>query len=186
MNFNRHLNFEGLHAFMSASKYHWVNYSDEKLLTVWKNAQAAERGTRIHALAKEHIELGIKMPRTKKTLDAFVNDAIGFRMTPEVVLVYSENCFGTADAIGYREDDNFLRIHDLKTGDTAASMMQLRVYMALFCLEYRKEPEKIEAELRIYQNDDVAYENPNPEDIRKIMDTIIRFDNLIKLNSKKG
>lgn len=184
MNFNRHLNFEGLHAFMSASKYHWVNYSDDKLLTVWKNSQAQERGIRLHALAKEHIELGIKMPRTKKTLDSFINDAIGFRMTPEVVLVYSENCFGTTDAIGFR--DNFLRIHDLKTGESIASMMQPRIYMALFCLEYRKEPERIESELRIYQNDEIFVETPDPIEIRKIMDTIVRFDNLIKTANEKG
>jgi len=184
MNFNRHSNFEGLHAFMSASKYHWINYSDEKLLTVWNNTKMTERGIKLHALAKEHIELGIKMPRTKKTLDSFINDAIGFRMKPEVVLVYSENCFGTADAIGFRDD--FLRIHDLKTGEGVASMVQLRIYMALFCLEYRKEPEKIEAELRIYQHDEIFAETPNPEEIRKIMDTIVRFDNLIKLNSEKG
>ena len=179
MNFNRHLNYEGEHAFLSASKYHWVNYSDEKLITVWRNSQAAERGNRIHAMAAEHIRLGIKMPRTKKSLDSFVNDAIGFRMEPEVVLLYSPQCFGTADAIGFR--DEFLRIHDLKTGETPASMMQLRIYMALFCLEYRKEPEKIGAELRIYQSDEIFSEQPVPEEIRKIMDTIIRFDNLIKM-----
>lgn len=183
MNFNRHLNFEGQHAFLSASKYHWVNYSDEKLLTVWQNSLAAERGTRLHALAAEHIRLGIKMPRTKKSLDSFVNDAIGFRMEPEVILLYSPQCFGTADAIGFR--DNFLRIHDLKTGESAASMMQLRIYMALFCLEYRQEPNQIGAELRIYQNDDIFMEDPNPEEIRKIMDTIIRFDTLIKLENEK-
>lgn len=184
MNFNRHSGFEGQHAFLSASKYHWVNYSDEKLLTVWRNSLAAERGTRMHALAAEHIRLGIKMPRTKKSLDSFVNDAIGFRLEPEVVLLYSPNCFGTADAIGFR--DSFLRIHDLKTGESAASMMQLRIYMALFCLEYRQEPEKIGSELRIYQNDEIFIENPIPEDIRKIMDTIIRFDTMIKLENEKG
>lgn len=183
MNFNRHSNLEGLHAFLGASKYHWVNYSDEKLLTAWKNSQAAELGTRMHALAKEHILLGVKMPRSKKTFDNFVNDAIGFRMEPEVILYYSPYCFGTADAIGFRND--FLRIHDLKTGESPASMMQLRVYMALFCLEYRVEPERIEAELRIYQHDEIFTETPNPTEIRRIMDTIIRFDNLIKTNSEK-
>ena len=183
MNFNRHSNFEGLHAFLGASKYHWVNYTDEKLMAVWRNSQAVERGERLHSLAKEHILLGVKMPRTKKTLDSFINDAIGFRMSPEVVLVYSENCFGTADAIGFRDD--FLRIHDLKTGEGAASMMQLRIYMALFCLEYRKEPEKIESELRIYQHDEIFSETPNPEEIRKIMDTIIRFDQMIKNSDEK-
>lgn len=184
MNFNNHSNFEGLHAFLSASKYHWLGYSDEKLITVWKNSLAKERGTKLHDLAKRHIELGVKMPRTKKSLDAFVNDAIGFRMKPEVLLLYSPNCFGTADAIGF--DNDFLRIHDLKTGESAASMVQLRVYAALFCLEYHKEPNRIEIELRIYQNDEVFYETPDPTEIRKIMDTIIRFDNLIKTAAEKG
>ena len=64
-------------------------------------------------------------------------------------------------------------------------MMQLRIYMALFCLEYRQEPNQIGAELRIYQNDDIFMEDPNPEEIRKIMDTIIRFDTLIKLENEK-
>lgn len=184
MNFNRHSNLEGLHAFLGASKYHWVNYTDEKLLTVYQNVQAAERGTRLHALAKEHILLGIKMPRSKKTLDSFINDAIGFKMEPEVVLLYSENCFGTADAIGFR--DNFLRIHDLKTGESAASMMQPRIYMALFCLEYRMDPAKIGAELRIYQRDEIFVETPNPEEIQALMDKIIKFDKLIKNYNEKG
>lgn len=184
MNFNRHSNLEGLHAFLGASKYHWVNYTDEKLLTVYQNVQAAERGTRLHALAKEHILLGIKMPRSKKTLDSFINDAIGFKMEPEVVLLYSENCFGTADAIGFR--DNFLRIHDLKTGESAASMMQPRIYMALFCLEYRMDPAKIGAELRIYQRDEIFAETPNPEEIQALMDKIIKFDKLIKNYNEKG
>lgn len=184
MNFNRHSNLEGLHAFLGASKYHWVNYTDEKLIAVYQNAQAAERGTRLHALAKEHILLGIKMPRSKKTLDSFINDAIGFKMEPEVLLLYSENCFGTADAISFR--DNFLRIHDLKTGESAASMMQPRIYMALFCLEYRMDPAKIGAELRIYQRDEIFIETPNPEEIQALMDKIIKFDKLIKNYNEKG
>ena len=184
MNFNKHSNLEGLHAFLGASKYHWVNYTEEKLLTVYRNAKASERGTRLHALAKEHILLGIKMPKTKKTFDSFINDAIGFKMEPEVILFYSENCFGTADAISFR--DNFLRIHDLKTGETASSMMQLRIYMALFCLEYRMDPAKFAAELRIYQRDEIFIETPNPDEIQSLMDKIIKFDKMIKNYDEKG
>ena len=48
------------------------------------------------------------------------------KMTPEQILYYSDNCFGTADAILFR--NNFLRIHDLKTGKIPAHMEQLEIY----------------------------------------------------------
>ena len=99
-------------------------------------------------------------------------------MTPEQVLYYSDNCFGTADSICFR--NNFLRIHDLKTGEIPAHMEQLMVYAALFCLEYRIKPSEIQMELRIYQNDDCLICNPTVEDIAPIMDKIITFDKLIK------
>lgn len=31
MNFNNHLNLEGQHAFLGASKYHWINYAESLL-----------------------------------------------------------------------------------------------------------------------------------------------------------
>ena len=31
MNFAKHSNLEGQHAFLSASGYHWINYSEDKL-----------------------------------------------------------------------------------------------------------------------------------------------------------
>ena len=37
MNFNKHSDLEGCHAFLSASKYHWINYDDEKLVTAYEN-----------------------------------------------------------------------------------------------------------------------------------------------------
>ena len=77
-------------------------------------------------------------------------------MTPEQVLFYSVNAFGTADAIAFDERSKLLRIHDLKTGVTPASMAQLHVYAALFCLEYDKPPFEIKYDLRIYQNDEIA------------------------------
>lgn len=177
MIFNDHSKLKGYHAFLSASSYHWLNYTEEKLITTYSSALAKERGTQLHEFAATAIELGVKLPRNNKTLNMYVNDAIGFRMTPEVVLYYSENCFGTADAISFKK--NFLRIHDLKTGVTPVKMEQLMIYAAIFCLEYRHKPEEIEIELRIYQNDDCEICKPEPEVIRDIMNKIIRSDEII-------
>lgn len=174
MNFNKHFDLEGKHAFLSASKYHWLNYDEEKLIFSFQNYMAAQKGTELHDFARKAIELGIKLPKSKKTLNMYVNDAIGFRMTPEQPLYFSENCFGTADAISFR--NNMLRIHDLKSGVTPAHMEQLLIYAALFCLEYRVDPHDIETELRIYQSDDVLISNPDPDVIAEVMDKIIFFD----------
>lgn len=183
MNFTKHLIFEGKHAVFSPSQCSWLNYSDDKALEVWQNKQASERGTRLHAWAKDTIDLGIRQPRSKQTLYSFVNDAIGFRMSTEVVLCYSERFFGTADAISFRK--NLLRIHDLKTGKIPAHMEQLEIYAALFCLEYRYEPYNIQIELRIYQNDEIIISNPDPADIDEIMKKIVHFDELVKANGEE-
>ena len=132
MIFNTHRNLEGLHAPFSASQSAWLRYDDDKAVETYLNKKAAERGTKLHQWAKDTIDLGIKQPRSKKTLYAYVNDAIGFKMDTEVVLFYSERFFGTADAISFR--NNVLRIHDLKTGKRPVHMDQLEVYAALFCL----------------------------------------------------
>lgn len=177
MKFNKHYELEGKHAYLSASKHSWLNYSDDKLLQSYKNHLAVERGTRLHALAAEHISLGLTMPRNHITINEYINDAIRFRMSPEVVLYYSQNCFGTADAIGFKND--LLRIHDLKTGTSKVYMEQLLIYAALFCLEYNVKPGEIKMETRIYQNDEIYCSNPTVEDIAPIMDKIIQFDKLI-------
>ena len=177
MNFNRHSNLEGKHALLSASKYHWLNYDEEKLVSYYKNYRAAQTGSELHEHAKRCIQLGTKLMKSKKTLNMFVNDAIGFQMTPEQPLYYSENCFGTADAISFK--NQILRIHDLKTGSAPAHMEQLMIYAALFCLEYGVKPKDIQIELRIYQNDEVFVENPEPELIQAIMDKVVWFDNRI-------
>jgi Protein of unknown function (DUF2800) len=179
MRFNIHSQLEGRHAFLSASKYHWTRYDDEKLDRVYIAAMAAQRGTELHAFAHEAIRLGIKLPRTQKTLALYVNDAIGFRMVSEQILYYSDNCFGTADTISFRR--GILRIHDLKTGVIPTSERQLEVYAALFCLEYRTKPAEIEIELRIYQNDEVRIYNADPDVITHIMDKIISFDKRIEI-----
>lgn len=177
MQFNNHRNLEGLHAPFSPSQSSWLRYDDNKATEVYLNRKAAEMGTRLHQWAKETIDLGIKQPRSKKTIYAYVNDAIGFKMDTEVVLFYSERFFGTADAISFR--NGILRIHDLKTGKTPVHMEQLEVYTALFCLEYNVKPEEIEMELRIYQSDEVIVHTPTAEDIRPVMDKIIHLDKLL-------
>lgn len=177
MIFNKHFKLEGLHAPFSASQSSWLRYDDEKAIEVYQNRKATEMGTKLHQWAKETIDLRIKQPRSKKTIYAYVNDAIGFKMDTEVVLFYSERFFGTADAICFR--DGTLRIHDLKTGKTKVHMEQLMIYAALFCLEYKVKPGEIDMELRIYQNDEVVVFNPTAEDIAPIMDKIIRLDRIL-------
>lgn len=179
MNFNSHSELEGRHAFLSPSKYHWVNYDDEKLDRVFRTSMLSARGTALHELAHNLIELGVKLPATRKTLNMYVNDAIGFRMVPEQPVYYSVNCFGTVDAISFKR--NFLRIHDLKTGVTPTSMMQPKVYVAIFCLEYGIKPADIKIELRMYQEDDIEILIPELDEIMHIMDKIITFDKRIQL-----
>lgn len=180
MNFNQHYDLQGLHAFLGASKYHWINYDEEKLITSYKKHLATMKGTELHDFACRCIELKQKLPKSKRTLNMYVNDAIGFRMKPEQILFYSMNCFGTADAISYEERTNFLRIHDLKTGELPAHMEQLMIYAALFCLEYNKKPSELSGiELRIYQSDDVIVYVPDPEQIASIMSKIVVFDKKI-------
>jgi hypothetical protein len=138
---------------------------------------AAVRGTEMHDLAHQLIRLGVKLPGNGKTLSMYVNDALGYRMTPEQILYYSDNSFGTADAVSFRR--NKLRIHDLKTGVTPTSEHQLEVYAALFCLEYRFKPVDIEIELRLYQNNEVQIFIGDPDLITHIMDKIVTFDKRI-------
>ena len=177
MNFNRHSKLEGQHAFLGASKYHWINYDENKVAESYSRFLATQKGTQLHAFAAQCIKLGQKLPRTHKTLNEYVNDAIGYKMTPEQVLFYLDNCFGTADAIVFR--NGLLRIHDLKTGVIPAHIEQLEVYAALFCLEYKVKPTDIEMELRLYQSDDILISNPTVEDIVPIMDKIVIFDRII-------
>lgn len=183
MIFNDHSNLEGQHAFLGASKYHWINYDSDKIASAYENYLATIRGTELHDFAAQCIKLKQKLPRSTKTLNMYVNDAIGFRMTPEQILYFSENCFGTADAIAFRDD--ILRIHDLKTGTIPARIEQLDIYAALFCLEYRMKPDKIQIELRLYQNNEILVHVPSDDEITSIMDKIISFDKIIKSIKKQ-
>ncbi len=178
MRFNNHRNLCGLHATFSPSQSAWLRYDDEKAMKVYANRKAAEMGTRLHQWAKDTIDLGMKQPRSKQTICAYINDAIGFKMSTEVVLFYSDRFFGTADAICYR--NGVLRIHDLKTGEKPASIEQLEVYAALFCLEYHIKPSDIEIQLRLYQNNEVVCHNPTAEEIVPIMDKIVHLDKIFR------
>ena len=185
MNFNKHSNLEGQHAFLGASKYHWINYDESKIADSYSNYLATVKGTELHEFAATCIRLGQKLPKSQKTLNMYVNDAIGFRMVPEQILYYSDNCFGTADTISFR--DGFLRIHDLKTGTIPAHMEQLKIYAALFCLEYKIKPTEIETELRLYQKNEILYCKATQEDLLPIIQKIIAFDKIIeKIKEREG
>ena len=202
MNWNRHSNLEGSHAFLSASKYGWRTKSDSELIDAYRNSFATTIGTLLHSYAADSIRLrerlrkgdarGVKFDLMRRgipefaidiqtvfpTLMAYINDAVGFQMDPEILLYYSDLCYGTADAIQVHGD--ILRIHDLKTGSTPAKMEQLMVYAGLFYLEYGYKPERMQTELRIYQMDEVVVHQPEPEELREVMNDICQKDRVLQ------
>lgn len=186
MRWNLHSRLEGQHAFLGASQHSWLNYDEDKLIDKYYNFLSVQRGTELHELAAMLIRQRVRVEDKGKTFDMYVNDAIKFDMRPEQKLYYSENCFGTADAIFFDERDYFLRIHDLKTGTVPASLHQLEIYAALFFLEYDLPVNEVEMEIRIYQNDDILVGNPTVVDIAPIMDKIITFDKLIDQIKKEN
>lgn len=177
MIWNKHFDLEGSHAFLGASNYHWIFYDDDKVRTRYENHLRVLLGTELHELAAKLIKLGQKLEDNGSTISMYVNDAIEMNLSPEVLLKYSDFCFGTADAINYQNGK--LRIHDLKTGLIPAHMEQLEIYAALFCLEYGHKPADLEITLRIYQNCEILEKNPESDEILPIMDKIIRFDNIL-------
>lgn len=214
MNFNRHSDLEGKHALLSASSWRWINDDEDSLVKRITSQYAQIMGTILHEVAYKHIKYLIKLNKYDKknvmlellsngvpgavidsldfdrifeNLMVYVNDGVGFKMHPEVVLYYSKNFFGTTDAISYNENTRSLRIHDYKSGVLPAHMEQLEIYAALFCLEYRIKPHELsEVELRIYQNNEVLYHNPDPADILEISDKIVSFDNFINQLRQEG
>lgn len=180
MNFNQHYNLQGKHAFLSASKYSWIRYTPEQLADTFRKALAAQEGSELHELAATLITKGLKLRGSNTTMAMYVNDAIGFRMTPEQVLYYSDNCFGTADAISFRMEKGVmvLRIHDLKTGESPAKFDQLKIYAAMFCNEYNIIPGSIEMEFRIYQMDEIKYCNleTDPDLVLEIVDILNQME----------
>lgn len=190
MRFNSHFDLQGKHAFMAPSSPSWIGYDEDKMDKSFFTAQAALLGTRKHNLAAELIQMRIKLPPVRKTMNMYVNDAIGFKMTPEQPLYYSDNCFGTADAISFRLDPNenrwMLRIHDLKTGSTRTTMKQLEVYACLFGLEYNFDLSEIDIELRIYKSDDIEIHTPDLDDLMHIVDKIKTYDRRIEEMKKEA
>lgn len=210
MNLKKHLDVEGRHAIMSPSKYHWIFDGPEDFERRVATTYYAELGTLLHNEARKRIQYKYKLSKSDKrsvlvnlldggiperifdnvdfnaiydNLSSYVNDAINYRMEPEVVLYFSENCFGTADAIYYDEQNRFLRIHDLKTGTSAvAKMEQLYVYAALFFLEYSYvKLGETQIELRIYQNNEIKVDTPNSEVIVPIMEKIRAFNKIVNI-----
>lgn len=180
MNFKPFLELKNKHAFFSPSKHTWLRWDKEKIINAWRNYRAAERGTRLHAYAEESIRLGIKLQDSKSTLGMYVNDAIDYKMEPEVALYYSDNCFGHADALCFRRKK--LRIFDLKTGlITPGSMDQLLIYAALYCFTYDVDPRSIKYDLRIYQFDQAECYEPTGDEIAEIMDIIIENDTIVEM-----
>lgn len=179
MIWNRHWDIAGKHSFLSPSGYHWRNYDPDKLRQVYLNQAAKERGTKLHQLASDLINLGVRLPRNKTTLNSFVNDAIAKGMRSEQPLYYSRHCFGTADAIKFDEHKHQLTIHDLKTGYIPAHMDQLEIYAALFYLEYRLDPNEFSTVLRIYQSDEIIEEIADPSVLVDLMDQIVYFDKIL-------
>lgn len=179
MLWNDHSKIKGTHAFLGASNFTWLADDKEKLRKRYLNFLAKQRGTDLHALAAEMIRLRKRAPDTTMSFDQYVNDAIDYGMDSEVPLYYSENAYGTADAICF--ENKFLRIHDLKTGKTPVHMEQLYVYAALFCLEYHLKPGSITIETRLYYNDEPPIvERPQADLIVPIMDKIMTGDKIIK------
>lgn len=179
MRFNRHSELEGRHSFLSPSKYHWVNYDDQKLEARFQSWRGAARGTELHALAQRSIRLGIRLHPDEKALAWYVDHAIELGLAPEQHLYYSDNCFGQSDAIGMVED--VLHIYDLKTGaGPVAKFTQLEIYAALFCLEYLVDPYSIGYELRIYQREEIRDHQPHSDTIEAIMENIVRKDSLVE------
>lgn len=196
----------GSHAILSPSKYSWTNYdSNEKLFDMFCASYAQEIGTLLHELAATAIKYKVKIPKIaarpiillwllahgipRSVIDVdkyitnfvtYINDAIGFDMEPEVVLKYSDNAFGTADAIRFNDKKMHLRIHDYKSGVTKPCLRQLEIYAAYFCLEYRIKPKDIKMELRIYWQDEIIIGEPTAADIVPLMDKIITMDKFIR------
>lgn len=213
MTFTKHSDKVGKHAMLSPSSWRWVRDTPDELIKRLASQYMPVIGTNLHEIACKHIKYCIKMNKYDRKnvllellakgvpsiiLDAldfdlifenlmlYVNDCIGFKMTPEVVLMYSDNMWGSTDAICFDERAHMLRIHDYKSGFGQVYMEQVMIYEALFCLEYQVRPEDIENELRIYQANSILYHNPTPDEINEIMDQIVMGDRILQQLKQEG
>lgn len=228
MNFNKHLELDGSHAFFSPSQPSWLRYDSEKVDYLYSTRYRTLLGTEIHEYAESQIILMQKVssivglvkdistfiftkykyldkdkkvsefsmtlvqsltslpPDVFETIKMFINDAIGFRMSPEVKLKYSDVHHGTADAMSFNEKTKTLKISDLKTGEGKPKIEQLFIYAALFCLEYKYKPADIYIELKIYQHGEIFEYHPSVDEIVPIIDVIISHNKVIlKINSEE-
>jgi hypothetical protein len=184
--FRKHSDLEGTHARFSASKYHWINWPDDKLDHALDFHDAAAKGTRLHEIARRAINDGIKLSMDPEhmtepyqaTLARYVNDCVDAGMQAEVLLKFSENFYGTADAIGYKP--GLLEINDLKTGVNKVSPKQLYVYAAYFFLEYEIPPYQNRVILRIYQNGEVFTFEAEIEYVLHVMSRITYIEERIQ------
>jgi hypothetical protein len=189
--FRSHPKLEGSHAILSASNYHWLNYTEDRLIERLRTAEAAALGTRLHAWAAEAISLGRLQPNDGDVLSAYINDALEYGMIPEQLLFHSMNAYGTADTIGFEEYldheqyAGFLRIHDFKSGVSKTSEDQLYIYAGFFCLEYDFRPFEIDGELRIYQGEEVRIYELDRGYLARVYDKI-RTSNIIIEQRRMG
>lgn len=216
MIWNDHSNLKGKHSILSPSQNSWLRYSEEdgyaSLLRRCMSEYSATAGTVMHDYAQQRITARLPMSQDEQnaimlelirngiptyaidisqfyqTLVEYVNDTIDYGMDPEVTLYYSDNAFGTCDAIRYYR--RHLRIHDLKTGIKPASFDQLVVYTAYFFLEYGKrmklKPESIDIELRLYQSSEISICHPAVEDVYTAIDKIVELNPVIDIFKSGG
>ena len=157
-----------------------VTKSDSKSLFIYiMNTYEMSRNYIPKSVASYYVD------RCFPNLALYIKDANVFRLDPEVDLKYADDFYGTADAILYKKNE-FLRIHDLKTGVTPASLRQLEVYAAFCCLEYGIDPTDLFIELRIYQNEEILVGNPTGEIIKDLMTKIKRTKIIFEKIKKEG
>lgn len=212
MNSYDYSKLKGTHATFGGSNYAWLGYDDEKIIQAYYARRAKDLGTALHEYARQRISNSLKMTKGDSyavvnhilesklprgiiqyaggidsimaTLIPYVNDGIKYRMRPEALTYFADEFYGWADALSFNERNKTLRIHDFKSGKLIASMTQLKIYSAFYCLGTGLKPENINIELRIYQNGEVVVDNPEAEEIQEIMDKS-EHDNAVLMHHLK-
>lgn len=212
MNSYDYSKLKGTHAIFGGSNHAWLGYDDEKIIRAYYARHAKDLGTALHEYARQRISHSLKMSKSDsyavvnhilesklprgiiqysggiesimETLVPYVNDAIKYRMKPEELTYFADFFYGWADALSFTEKNKTLRIHDFKSGTITASMTQLKIYAAFYCLGVGLKPENINIELRIYQNGEVVVDNPEAEEIQEIMDKC-EHDNAVLMHHLK-
>ena len=166
--------------------HEWVSIQIQLGQTV-SSPRAAEKGVRTHIFTKYQsapdyrdvliFSLDFLPAAVFGTVKSFVNDAVGFRMNSEEKIEYSSLFWGTSDAVKF--SNNELLVFDLKTGAKPAKTDQLLVYAGLYCLQHNHKPSKLKTELRIYQNNEILVNEPEPEVIQDVMDRIVHKNKVL-------